>query len=392
MNTRVEIERLTHIARKLVTIPEQFNVHPKLGRFTQGREKQFFSEGSVDWAFAESLAFGSLLMEGHAIRLSGEDCGRGTFSQRHAVWWDVESPVPKSYLPLRSLDPQQAWLSVYDSPLSEFAVLGFDYGYSLATPNSLTLWEGQFGDFVNGGQVIIDQFIAAAETKWFRSSGLVMLLPHGYEGQGPEHSSAFYERFLSLSAEDNIQVVNATTPAQYFHVLRRQMKQEYRKPLIIMSPKSLLRRPECVSSLKDLSEGQFRTVIDSDVDVGLVRRVLLSSGKVYYDLMAEQQKRKVRDVAIVRLEQAYPFPAEELKRILGRYAEAESFYWVQEETENRGAWPFVCYREELFMPAGRRLSYVGRGPSPSPATGSHRQHTEELQTLLDKAFGQAKGD
>lgn len=339
VDTTVDAEKLAHIARKLVTIPEQFHVHSKLLRFTKGREKQFFSDDSIDWAFAESLAFGSLLLEGHAVRLSGEDCGRGTFSQRHAVWWDFESSMPKPWVPLRSLSPQQAWFSVYDSPLSEFSVLGFDYGYSLATPNSLTLWEGQFGDFVNGAQVIIDQFIAAAETKWFRSSGLVMLLPHGYEGQGPEHSSAFYERFLSLCAEDNIQVINATTPSQYFHALRRQIKQKYRKPLIIMSPKSLLRNKKCTSPLKEFSQNSFQTVIDDNLKQSTISRVLLCSGKVYYDLLTEQKDRS--DIAIVRLEQAYPFPATELKRVLSLYTAAKSFYWIQEETENRGAWVFV---------------------------------------------------
>jgi 2-oxoglutarate dehydrogenase E1 component len=384
--TGVQRDRLEQIAKKLVTIPENFAVHPKLKRFTSGREKQFFEENAIDWGFAEGLAFGSLLTEGHAIRLSGEDCRRGTFSHRHAVWWDVASPVPKSYVPLRSLTPDQAWFSVYDSPLSEFSVLGFDYGYTLATPDNLTVWEGQFGDFVNGAQVIIDQFIAASETKWFRSSGLVMLLPHGYEGQGPEHSSAFYERFLSLCAEDNIQVVNATTPAQYFHVLRRQMKQKYRKPLIIMSPKSLLRLKEAVSTVEDLAEGNFRTVIDDDRKTGKEKRVLLCSGKVYYDLVAERAERGRDDVAIVRLEQAYPFPAEELKRIIAGYPKAAEHFWVQEETENRGAWMFVQYRQKSFLPAGGELTYVGRSPSPSPATGSHKQHSQELREFLDKAF------
>ncbi|MGI9256453.1 MAG: 2-oxoglutarate dehydrogenase E1 component [Salinispira sp.] len=383
-DTRINREQLTHIAQKLVTIPEQFHVHSKLLRFTKGREKQFFTDDAIDWGFAESLAFGSLLMEGHAIRLSGEDCGRGTFSQRHAVWWDVESPVPKPWVPLRSLSPKQAWFSVYDSPLSEFSVLGFDYGYSLATPDNLTIWEGQFGDFVNGAQVIIDQFIVSAETKWFRSSGLTMLLPHGYEGQGPEHSSAFYERFLSLCADDNIQVVNATTPAQYFHVLRRQMKQEYRKPLIIMSPKSLLRHKKCVSSVNELSQGSFQTAIDDTLTPDKIGRVLICSGKIYYDLIAARHDRK--DSAIVRLEQAYPFPADELKNILSRYTKAETFYWVQEETENRGAWLFVKYREKRFMPPKSTLTYLGRAASSSPATGSHKQHTEELKKFIERAF------
>ncbi len=386
VNTAVERERLEHIAHKLVTVPENFNVHPKLKRFTSGREQQFFTDNAIDWGFAESLAFGSLLAEGHAIRLSGEDCRRGTFSHRHAVWWDIASPVPKSYVALRSLYPDQAWFSVYDSPLSEFSVLGFDYGYTLATPNSLTVWEGQFGDFVNGAQVIIDQFIAASETKWFRSSGLVLLLPHGYEGQGPEHSSAFLERFLSLCAEDNMQVINATTPAQYFHVLRRQMKQKYRKPLIIMSPKSLLRLKECVSPVEEFIEGHFRTVIDDADRSGGETRILFCSGKVYYDLISEKRERGRKDVAIVRLEQIHPFPEEELTRLVSEYPKAEEFFWVQEETENRGAWMFVQYRQRRFLPDGKELRYIGRGPSPSPATGSHKQHTQELRDFLDSAF------
>lgn len=384
--TGVERKVLDKIAETLVTLPENFHVHPKLQRFTKGRRKQYFEDDNIDWAFAESLAFGSLLLEDHSIRLSGEDCRRGTFSQRHAVWWDVESSEPKSYVPLRFMEDNQGWFSVYDSPLSEFAVLGFDYGYSLAMPNDLILWEGQFGDFVNGAQVIIDQFIAAAETKWFRSSGLVMLLPHGYEGQGPEHSSAFYERFLSLCSDQNMQVVNATTPAQYFHVLRRQMKQDYRKPLIIMSPKSLLRSKDCASTIEELENGHFQTVMDDDVDKQNVRKVILCSGKVFYDLAAEREKRNGAETAIIRLEQPYPFPAERLSEVISSYSKAERFLWVQEETENRGAWQFVHYRQDRFMPGNSRLEYVGRKASPSPATGSHKQHVQELADIMEAAF------
>lgn len=383
--TGVSRERLEHMARVLTTIPDDFHVHPKLLRFTSGRKEQFETD-AIDWGFAEALAFGSLLTEGHQIRLSGEDCRRGTFSHRHAVWWDTESAVPRSYAPLRFLQDEQAWFSVYDSPLSEFSVLGFDYGYSLATPNNLTIWEAQFGDFVNGAQVIIDQFISSSETKWFRSSGLVMLLPHGYEGQGPEHSSAFYERFLSLCADDNMQVINPSTPAQFFHVLRRQMKQKYRKPLIIMSPKSLLRLKDCHSAVAELENGHFQTVIGDGTAFSSARKVLLCSGKMYYDLVARRSEMNIDDVAIIRLEQVYPFPAEELRRVIGQFAKAKQLCWVQEETENRGAWMFVHYRKHQFVPVGLDLSYIGRAPSPSPATGSHKQHVQELEQILEQAF------
>lgn len=384
-NTHVDLERLSHIAKCLVTVPDDFSLHPKLKRFVSDREKAFESGEGVDWSFAESLAFGSLLLEGYPIRLSGEDSSRGTFSQRHAVWWDVSSPIPRTYTPLRNLSPDQAAFSVYDSPLSEFSVLGFDYGYSIAQPDLLTLWEAQFGDFVNGAQVIIDQFIAAAETKWFRSSGLVMLLPHGYEGQGPEHSSAHLERFLQLCAEDNLQVCYPSTPANYFHVLRRQLKRPFRKPLVLMTPKSLLRRKECVSRVSELTDEQFQTVIDDEVNAKGVDNLLICSGKVYYDLAAEREKREDRKTAIIRLEQFYPRPDTRMQEVLAPYAGAKRVAWVQEETQNRGGWSFAhTWIEDMIDRP--RIEYIGRPAAASPAAGSHEDHARQLGEILHAAF------
>jgi 2-oxoglutarate dehydrogenase E1 component len=295
---------------------------------------------------------------------------------------------------LRDLSVDQAWFSVYDSPLSEYAVLGFDYGYSLAQPTMLVMWEAQFGDFVNGAQVVIDQFIAAGEAKWFRSSGLVMLLPHGYEGQGPEHSSAHLERFLQLSAEENLQVMNLTTPAQYFHALRKQLKAPYRKPLVIMSPKSLLRHKHCVSTLEELADGSFRHVLDDEsVDPARVTRLILCSGKVYYDLTERREQSEREDVAIVRIEQLYPFPVHQVRDVIDRYQSAEHVVWCQEEPENRGAFSFIRGPiGDMLGEQGLRLEYAGRPRSASPATGSHKQHTEELRRFLDTAFAQSNKD
>ncbi|MFP4566067.1 MAG: 2-oxoglutarate dehydrogenase E1 component [Spirochaetaceae bacterium] len=401
-DTRVAKERLERIGEVLTTIPDGFHVHPKLKRFVNDRRERVERGQDFDWALAESMAFGSLLLEGHPVRLSGEDSGRGTFSQRHAVWWDAETEVPTAYVPLQHIEEGQGAFSVYDSPLSEFAVLGFDYGYSLAQPNCLVLWEAQFGDFVNGAQVIIDQFIAAGESKWFRSSGLVMLLPHGYEGQGPEHSSAHLERFLQLAAEENIQVVNLTTPAQYFHALRNQIRATYRKPLIVMSPKSLLRHKACVSTIDDLAGGSLRHVLDdaggasgggggAAVEPRGVKRLILCSGKVYYDLDARRTERGRRDVAVVRVEQLYPFPEDEIRAIISRYEGAEEVVWCQEEPENRGPFSFVRGPiGDILSETGRRLTYAGRPRSASPATGSHAEHTEELKRLLDGAFAETE--
>ena len=339
--TGVPIETLRKIAEATSSVPETFHIHPKIGRQLTARLKTFESGEGVDWAFGETFAFGSLLAEGIPVRLSGQDSRRGTFSHRHAVLVDSQDGEP--HVPLNALSANGAEICVYDSLLSEAAVLGFDYGYSLDEPNMLILWEAQFGDFVNGAQVIIDQFIASAESKWNRSSGLVMLLPHGYEGQGPEHSSARLERFLQLCAEDNIQVVYPTTPAQYFHVLRRQMKRDFRKPLIVMTPKSLLRLKAAVSSVADFTSGSFREVIEDAGSPERVKRVVFCSGKVYYDLVAKREEfNKTREVAIVRLEQFYPWPGDALKAVHDRYPTVKEWVWAQEESHNMGGWTFVA--------------------------------------------------
>jgi 2-oxoglutarate dehydrogenase E1 component len=328
------------------------------------------------------LAFGTLLLEGTPVRLSGQDSRRGTFSQRHAVLYDARSGEP--YVPLNGLAEKQAALHVYDSLLSEAAVLGFDFGYSMDAPHTLVLWEAQFGDFGNGAQVIIDQFIASSESKWSRDSGMVMLLPHGYEGQGPEHSSARLERYLQLCAEDNLQVVYPSSPAQYFHLLRRQMKRNFRKPLIVMTPKSLLRRPVCVSAVEEFVQGRFHEILDDTaVDPAKVRRVLLCSGKVYYDLLEERSAHKIQEVAIVRVEQFYPLNEESLAHALKRYRKAVEFAWVQEESQNNGGWFFLEGRLRTLL--GREIAFVGRDASASPATGSYAVHKREQKELVEAA-------
>jgi 2-oxoglutarate dehydrogenase E1 component len=382
--TRIAEEDVQKIGEVVTNLPEDFAVHPKLRRIISARKKILKQGKGFDWGFAESLSFGSLLLEGHHIRLSGEDCGRGTFSHRHAVWWDVETSEPRSYIPLNAITEEQAKMSIHDSPLSEFSVLGFEYGYSTSLPNVLTIWEGQFGDFVNGAQVIIDQYIVSGEAKWFRASGLVMLLPHGMEGQGPEHSHGYLERFLQLCAEQNIQICNLTTPAQYFHVLRKQVKQPFRKPLIIMAPKSLLRHKLAVSVLSDFTEGQFRMVIDDARPPKKVKRLLLCSGKVYYDLLTRREEQQNDDTAIIRIEQLYPFPKNHLKSILQQYEQAVEVFWVQEETKNRGAWTFI--RDQFLDFYDITIAYIGRPTSASPATGSYTEHAEELEYILRKAL------
>jgi 2-oxoglutarate dehydrogenase E1 component len=385
VETGVPYETLQEVTAALARTPEGFHVNPKIERLIAGRVKTMEARGAVDWAFAEALAFGSLLTERTPVRLSGQDSRRGTFSQRHAVLVDFQTG--ERYVPLNHVSADQAELCVYDSLLSEAAVLGFDYGYSLDEPHMLILWEAQFGDFANGAQVIIDQFIASAESKWGRASGLVMLLPHGYEGQGPEHSSARLERFLALCAEDNIQVVNASTPSQYFHLLRRQVRRDFRKPLVVMTPKSLLRNKAAVSPVDQLTVGRFHEVLDDRTDApDRVRRVLVCSGKVYYDLMARREESgRSREVAIVRLEQFYPWPAEALKAALGRYRGAREWVWVQEESQNMGGWTFVAPRLQELM--GFPFQYVGRDASASPATGSHRVHDREQAELVEAAIG-----
>jgi 2-oxoglutarate dehydrogenase E1 component len=386
--TGVPEDRLRAIGEVLCTVPAGFSIHPKLKRMLKERRTMMENGEGIDWGMAEALAMGTLLSEGYPIRLSGEDSSRGTFSHRHAEWWDVSAEKPTPYIPLQHVSPEEGTFSVYDSPLSEFSILGFDYGYSLAQPNILVIWEAQFGDFVNGAQVVIDQFISSSESKWFRYSGLVMLLPHGYEGQGPEHSSGHLERFLQLCAEDNMQVVNVTTPAQFFHLLRRQMHQPFRKPLIVMSPKSLLRHKEAQSSLAQLTHGHFQLVLDDQRRVTDPRTLVFCSGKVYYDIEAARREREIEDVAIIRIEQLYPWPTESLDQIAAKYASAKRIVWAQEESRNRGAWRFVQNRIADAVDV-ENIEYVGRPPSASPATGSFNEHTAELAGMIRALFGDA---
>jgi 2-oxoglutarate dehydrogenase E1 component len=382
MDTAVPYQTLWEITQRLTEVPESFTLNPKIARLLEVRRTEMERQQPVDWSLAEALALGSLLLEGTPVRLSGQDSRRGTFSQRHAVLYDAKTA--ERYLPLDNLRPGQAPYHVYDSPLAETAVLGFEFGYSLDAPNALVMWEAQFGDFANGGQVVIDQFIVCSESKWRRASGLVLLLPHGYEGQGPEHSSARLERFLQMFAEDNIQVANLTTPAQYFHILRRQMKRNFRKPLILMTPKSLLRHKEAVSPVSAFTGGLFSEAIDDDqADPKRVRRVLFCSGKVYYDLRQQQTIDHMDDVTLVRVEQLAPFPEEAIKQVLGRYRKAQDWVWVQEESQNMGAWTFV---EPRLRVLGCEVQYVGRDASASPATGSHQVHAREQKELVAAAL------
>ena len=385
--TALPRERLAELLRRASTIPETFDLNRKLKRFFQGRLDMAAGKTPLDWGTAEALAFASLVNEGFPVRLSGQDCGRGTFSHRHAILYGAKTG--EMYIPLDNLGPDQARFQVWDSPLSEIGVLGFEYGYSLDTPEGLNLWEAQFGDFSNVAQVIIDQFISSSEDKWQRLSGLVMLLPHGFEGQGPEHSSARLERFLTLAAEDNLQVVNLTTPAQFFHCLRRQVIRPLRKPLVVMSPKSLLRLPQAVSPLDDLAQGGFERIIpDRGTDPDKVKRVLLTSGKVYYDLLAERSERGRDDIAIARIEQYYPLAVEELIEVLETHGENFELFWIQEEPLNMGAWPFLkLHFADALQERFGNLRCVSRPASASPATGSAAAHKKEQAHLLDQALG-----
>ena len=394
-STAANANILATVVERCTSLPEEFNLHPKLKSLLD-RRRQALKGGAIDWGFAETLAFGSLVLEGTPVRLTGEDVSRGTFTQRHLAFSDYESGEP--YIPLQYLDPKQARFEVVDSLLSEYAAMGFEFGYSVADPLTLVLWEGQFGDFANGAQITIDQFIVSAEAKWNQPSGLVLLLPHGYEGQGPEHSSARIERFLQACAENNIQVCNCTTPAQYFHLLRRQMyggndRRGMRKPLVIFTPKFLLRYNKAASHLDELTSGSFQEVIGDSQYVGAhVRRILLCSGKVYYDLLNKREELGRNDVAIIRLEQLYPFPKQRLADVLQRYSDAELF-WVQEEPENMGPWWFVNQKMQAFLHSERAggfarktLRYVGRAASASPATGAHKVHHDQQEWIANEAF------
>jgi len=386
--TGVSADNLRGLGLRLLETPEGFRLHPTIAkRFLAARGKAIESGEGIDWAHAEALAFGTLLTEGHGVRLSGQDSRRGTFSQRHSVLYDTETR--ERHIPLRNLAPEQGQFCVYNSFLSEAAVLGFDYGYSLLASNMLICWEAQFGDFVNGAQVIIDQFIASAESKWLQPSHLVLLLPHGFEGQGPEHSSARLERFLQLSAGGNWQVCHLTTPAQYYHVLRRQMKRSVRKPLVLMTPKSLLRHPLCVSKISDMAEGtHFNEVLDDDqlqTAPDRVTRLIFCSGKVYYDLLAYRDEHKIKNAAIIRVEQLYPLHYEMLKSIAARYTRAQKkWIWCQEEPENMGAWSYIRWRLEDL--SRHPVRYAGRERSSSPAAGSKAIHVHEQAMLVEDAF------
>ncbi|MBY0420735.1 MAG: 2-oxoglutarate dehydrogenase E1 component [Parvularculaceae bacterium] len=398
-DTAVDIDLLRRIGKTITSHPSDFKAHKTLSRVLEGRRQSIEQGRDIDWATAEALAFGALVVEGYHVRLSGQDSRRGTFSQRHSVFIDQETE--KSYTPLKHLKGAKGTFEVHDSNLSEFAVMGFEYGYSLASPNSLVLWEAQFGDFANGAQVMIDQFISSAERKWLRLSGLVLLLPHGYEGQGPEHSSARLERFLQLCAQDNMQVVNCTTPANYFHVLRRQMRRNFRKPLVVMTPKSLLRHKRCVSEMKEFGPGEsFHRVLWDDAESrpgatlklvadAKIRRVILCSGKVYYDLLEAREQRKIDDVYLLRVEQFYPFPAQSLIKELKRFKQAD-VVWCQEEPKNMGAWTFmdpnIEWALEQVGAKSKRSRYVGRPSAASPAAGLMSRHKAELEEFLNEAF------
>ena len=397
--TGVALDALKEVGDAITRLKPGFNVHRTIQRFLDGRKKMIETGEGLDWAMAEALAFGTLILEGHPVRLSGQDCERGTFSQRHSVLIDQETEARLTLL--NTVREGQKRYEVINSMLSEEAVLGFEYGYTLAEPNALVMWEAQFGDFANGAQVLFDQFISSGERKWLRLSGLVCLLPHGYEGQGPEHSSARLERFLQLCAEDNMQVANCTTPANYFHILRRQMKRDFRKPLILMTPKSLLRHPRCKSALKDLAEGSiFHRWYHDDAERlagekiklakdAKIRRVILCSGKVYYDLYEEREKRGIDDVYLLRVEQLYPFPVKSIAELMARFKKAD-VVWCQEEPKNMGAWNFVePYLEWVLGQAGcsvKRARYAGRPAAASTAVGQMSKHNAQLKAFLDEAF------
>lgn len=380
VNTAVAYDLLLELTQKITHVPNGKPFFKKLVRLMEERKTMFVEKGTIDWAMGELLAYASLLDEGIPVRVSGQDSERGTFSHRHAVLTIEDSE--EKYTPLQNISESQAPFQIYNSPLSEYGVLGFEYGYSLASPFSLTIWEAQFGDFMNGAQIIIDQYLVSAEEKWRVMNSLVMLLPHGYEGQGPEHSSARMERFLQQCADNNIQVANCTTPANFFHLLRRQVKRDFRKPLVVFTPKSLLRHPECISPVPALTRGSFQEVIDDDINAGEVTRINFCNGKVYYDLAAERRKREHNNVALIRIEQLYPFPLKQLHEIIKRYPNAKTFAWVQEEPANMGAWSFILRHFK-----GVKLLLVARPESGSPATGSPKLHVQRQAKIMDKAFG-----
>mgnify|MGYP001311513478 FL=1 len=397
----VDLSKIQKISDQINTIPSTINIHKTISKVLELRKQSVINKKGIDWSSAEALAFGTLLEEGFPVRLVGQDSGRGTFSQRHSV---LRNQIDNSrYIPLNNISNKQKSFEAVDSFLSELAVLGFEYGYSLVEPSTLTIWEAQFGDFVNGAQVIIDQFIASGERKWSRASGLVMLLPHGYEGQGPEHSSGRLERFLQLCAQDNLQVMNCTTPANYFHALRRQIHRDFRKPLVIMTPKSLLRNKLCVSNLEDFGKkNSFHRVLwDHAIDpkekgfIKLkkskkIKKVILCSGKIYFDLLQAREKMKIDDVIIFRIEQLYPFPVKPLVKEIAKYAENAKFYWCQEEPKNMGAWllvrDYIQWTLKYIGAKNKEIMYIGRNPSASPATGYAKRHIAQQKAIIDQVF------
>ncbi|MGY2487857.1 2-oxoglutarate dehydrogenase E1 component [Cupriavidus sp. CP313] len=394
-DTAVPVTELKRLAERITTTPETLKLHPLVEKVVKDRANMGRGDQPLDWGMGEHLAFASLVSSGYPVRITGQDAGRGTFTHRHSVLHDQnrERWDAGSYVPLQNVSENQAPFTVIDSVLSEEAVLGFEYGYSAAEPNALVIWEAQFGDFVNGAQVVIDQFISSGEVKWGRASGLTLMLPHGYEGQGPEHSSARIERFLQLCADHNMQVCQPTTPAQIFHLLRRQMIRLFRKPLVIMTPKSLLRNKDAVSPLSDLAKGHFETVIPDheELNASKVKRVIMCSGKVYYDLVNTRKEREANDTAVIRLEQLYPFPHKAVAAELKKYPNATEIVWCQDEPQNQGAWFFVQHYIMENMTDGQKLGYAGRPASASPAVGYYAKHNEQQKALLDAAFAKLKG-
>ncbi len=395
-DTALPLAEFKRLAQRITTVPSNFKVHSLVEKVLADRAAMGRGEVNVDWGMGEHMAFASLVASGYPVRLSGEDCGRGTFVHRHAVLHDQnrEKWDTGTYVPLQNVADGQAPFVVIDSLLSEEAVLGFEYGYASADPVTLTIWEAQFGDFVNGAQVVIDQFIASGEVKWGRSNGLTLMLPHGYEGQGPEHSSARLERFMQLAADNNMQVVQPTSASQIFHLLRRQQLRMFRKPLIIMTPKSLLRNKDATSPLSEFTKGEFRTVIgerDATIDAAKVKRIVACSGKVYYDLVKARTEKKAGDVAILRVEQLYPFPHKAFATEMKKYPNLGEIVWCQDEPQNQGAWFFVQHYVQENMAEGQKLGYAGRPASASPACGYAHLHQEQLKSLLDQAFGKLKG-
>jgi 2-oxoglutarate dehydrogenase E1 component len=395
-DTAIPLTEWKRLSERLTTIPASVNPHPLVKKVYDDRAAMGRGDNNIDWGMGEHMAFASLVAAGYPVRLSGEDCGRGTFTHRHAVIHDQkrEKWDEGTYIPAQHVADNQATFTVIDSILSEEAVLGFEYGYAAAEPNTLTIWEAQFGDFANGAQVVIDQFIASGEVKWGRVNGLTLMLPHGYEGQGPEHSSARLERFMQLAADTNMQIVQPTTASQIFHVLRRQMVRSLRKPLIIFTPKSLLRNKDATSQLTEFTKGEFRTVIpelNAEIDAAKVKRLVACSGKVYYDLVKKREEKKATDVAIIRVEQLYPFPHKAFAAELKKYPNLTELVWCQDEPQNQGSWFFVQHYIHENMQDGQKLGYAGRPASASPAVGYSHLHQEQQKSLLDQAFGKLKG-